>query len=326
MTIRTACRADLPAIMDIYARARAFMHQNGNPCQWGNSYPEQAVVERDIADSTCCVCIRTDSSTQQEHIEAVFTLAGGADPTYRHIEDGQWLSDAPYCTIHRLAVRSPGQGTASFCLRWAYRRCRNLRIDTHKDNTAMQRVITKNGFLYCGRIYASDGTPRLAYQKQTAVEPDRLLSLISRIHTAVSVFIKEELERQGLTELVSSHGNILHQLAEHGALPMKELALRINRDKSTTTVLVRKLEAAGYVSRCPSKTDNRSISIRLTAKGAEYTEATKTISQRLIGTCYQGFSPEEREQLYLLLSDIAENFQALHTAHTAAPAPHRNGN
>jgi len=39
-------------------------------------------------------------------------------------------------------------------------------VDTHRDNRVMQQIITSQGFTYCGIIYVSDGSPRLAYQKK----------------------------------------------------------------------------------------------------------------------------------------------------------------
>ena len=38
-------------------------------------------------------------------------------------------------------------------------------IDTHKDNIPMQRVLLRNGFVYCGIIHLENGDERIAYQK-----------------------------------------------------------------------------------------------------------------------------------------------------------------
>ena len=42
---------------------------------------------------------------------------------------------------------------------------------------------------------------------------------------------------------------------------------KINRDKSTTTVLVRKLESEGYIKGIPDPDDKRSRIVYLTEKG-----------------------------------------------------------
>ena len=88
----------------------------------------------------------------------------GEDPTYGEI-DGAWLSDGPYCTIHRVASRGEAHGLTGEIFHWCMDRCGHLRIDTHADNKPMQRAIEKFGFVYCGIIKAHDGTPRIAFEK-----------------------------------------------------------------------------------------------------------------------------------------------------------------
>lgn len=39
MNIRPAQPGDLPALLEIFAHARAFMAQTGNPTQWPATYP-----------------------------------------------------------------------------------------------------------------------------------------------------------------------------------------------------------------------------------------------------------------------------------------------
>lgn len=41
----------------------------------------------------------------------------------------------------------------------------SIKIDTHKDNKAMQRVLKKNNFTYCGIIYLEDNSERIAFEK-----------------------------------------------------------------------------------------------------------------------------------------------------------------
>lgn len=140
-----------------------------------------------------------------------------------------------------------------------------------------------------------------------------ITSLISRIHSLASDFLKFKLEQEKLPEFVSSHGNILFQLSQTEKLTMTELAKKINRDKSTTTVLVRKLSNAGFVERDKSTIDNRVVYIRLSQQGREYTNATAQISKELNETCYTGFSEKDKEAIFTLLLRIAENFSKSNT-------------
>ena len=96
--------------------------------------------------------------------QAVFAMIPGEDPTYQVIQ-GAWLNDRPYCAVHRVASRGEVRGLATRVLEWCLDQCGNVRIDTHDDNLPMQRVLEKNGFIKCGRIWAADGTPRVAFQK-----------------------------------------------------------------------------------------------------------------------------------------------------------------
>ena len=156
--IKKATRSQFSEIMEIYAQARRFMAQIGNPDQWGTAYPSEEMILRDIANGKCYV------NSENEQIRAVFYFAVEADPTYGVI-DGRWLNDAPYGVIHRIAVGESGKGAAAQCFDFAAQHCDNIRIDTHEKNIPMQRCLAKYGFTRCGTIYLEDGDPRIAYQK-----------------------------------------------------------------------------------------------------------------------------------------------------------------
>ena len=86
---------------------------------------------------------------------------------------------------------------------------------------------------------------------------DTSIAKVSQIHTLTAEFLKKRLAQCGFDDFVSSHGYILYQLSQNQGITMKELAAKINRDKSTTTVLVRKLEGAGLVKVTVDATDKR---------------------------------------------------------------------
>lgn len=161
ITVRAALPADINEIMRIYASARKYMAENGNPTQWGTGYPKRELLESDMAARQLYVCCTRDG-----RVRGVFMLAQGDDPTYAHIENGNWLNSEPYATIHRIASDGSARGIFDACLAFAQSVCRNLRADTHADNVIMQRALESHGFIHCGTIYVSDGTPRLAYQRK----------------------------------------------------------------------------------------------------------------------------------------------------------------
>ena len=158
MNIRLATENDLETILAMYAHARQFMRKTGNPNQWGDIHPLQELVEKDIQLGQSYIC------EDAEVPVGVFAFIVGEDPTYNVIENGQWLSDAPYGTIHRLASNGRAKGVAKACFEYCRERIPHLRVDTHEDNKVMQKVVTDFGFQYCGIIYVRDRSPRLAYE------------------------------------------------------------------------------------------------------------------------------------------------------------------
>lgn len=95
----------------------------------------------------------------------MFALIPGRDPTYDIIEDGAWLSDEEYSTIHRVAGDGRVNGVFDAALRFSLAQTPHIRIDTHEDNAVMRHLIEKNGFQRTGMIYCRDGSPRIAYER-----------------------------------------------------------------------------------------------------------------------------------------------------------------
>ena len=158
--IRKASREDLPRVEEIYAYARKFMEETGNPHQWGKTTPETTQLIDDIAKGDLYVL--TDNGI----IHGVFYFYIGTDPTYGVIEDGNWRSDTPYGTIHRIAGDGSG-GVLAAAVAFGKTKINHIRIDTHHDNQIMQRAIAKQGFSRSGIIYLEDGSPRIAYDLLT---------------------------------------------------------------------------------------------------------------------------------------------------------------
>lgn len=158
LNIRTAIDADLDRIMVIYKFAQDYMSKNGNPTQWGYSYPDEALIVSDIQQNICKVIF------DENGIHGVFALFDGTEPTYARIENGAWLNDETYITIHRIASDGQVHGLFQCAVDYCKNKSRNIRVDTHANNLTMQRAIEKNEFTRCGTIYVKDGSARIAYQ------------------------------------------------------------------------------------------------------------------------------------------------------------------
>lgn len=159
LSIRTADWKDLPEINLIYQYARKFMVEMGNPSQWGNKFPLESQIRKDIENRQFYV-VETSKG-----ICGVFALTIGPDSTYAKIEDGQWLSESEYGTIHRVAGNGTARGVFEAVIRFCEQRIQHLRIDTHKDNKIMQHLIEKHGFSRRGIIYAANGSARIGFEK-----------------------------------------------------------------------------------------------------------------------------------------------------------------
>lgn len=157
--IRLAVEADLDRLMAIFEKARAFMAATGNANQWINGYPQRELMAAEIAAAHCYVCQKESGD-----VVGTFCFIPGPDPTYARIEEGEWLDEAPYHVIHRLASDGTCKGIAEACINWCKEHSSCLRADTHADNKVLQHILTRHGFVRCGIIYVANGTPRIAYQ------------------------------------------------------------------------------------------------------------------------------------------------------------------
>ena len=140
MQIRKATIDDLDVIMSIYKDAQDFMIESGNPNQWGHFYPSEDLVREDISKGISYVIWERDNP------HGVFVLIDGLEPTYQYIENGKWMNEDPYVTLHRIASDGKLQGIFKSAIDYSKSISDNIRIDTHSNNVIMQKQIEKNGF------------------------------------------------------------------------------------------------------------------------------------------------------------------------------------
>lgn len=139
--IRLAQNQDFKEILMIYAYARKFMAEHGNPTQWGSTSPREEVLRNDIRQQQLYV-IENDA---KDKILGVFALIIGEDPTYQRIEQGSWKDESLYGTLHRVASAPGAHGILEQALDFSSGKITHLRIDTHEDNEVMQHLILKTG-------------------------------------------------------------------------------------------------------------------------------------------------------------------------------------
>ena len=160
LNIRKGTVADIDAVLAVYDAARSFMRASGNHSQWVGGYPAREDVLADIEAGNNYV-----GETEDGEIVMTFAFIIGEDPTYTVIEDGEWLNDRPYGTIHRIGTNGKRSGMMKACTEFCFKFTDNLRLDTHRDNRTMLEAAGRLGFRRCGIIYCRDGSPRIALQK-----------------------------------------------------------------------------------------------------------------------------------------------------------------
>jgi len=135
-----------------------------------------------------------------------------------------------------------------------------------------------------------------------------IVFLVAQLRDNAYEHVSAELKRLGMSDLAPSHGAILITLYRERALSLKELSIRINKKKSSTTELVGKLIHLGYVEKTTSTEDQRVKLVRLTFKSLVHKDDFRQLSETVNGRVYQGFSAEEQQQLTYLLGKALKNY------------------
>jgi len=155
---------DIDNVMKIIKKSQEYFKSQGID-QWQNNYPNNNVIQNDINNGHSYILIKDDK------IIATTAISFDGENTYNKI-DGKWLSENDYAVIHRIAVDKlyKGLGIGGKIIKEVEKLCKekevnSIKIDTHKDNKSMKRLLEKNGFEYCGIIYLDDGSERIAFEK-----------------------------------------------------------------------------------------------------------------------------------------------------------------
>ncbi|MFJ9030569.1 MarR family winged helix-turn-helix transcriptional regulator [Streptomyces sp. NPDC102274] len=122
------------------------------------------------------------------------------------------------------------------------------------------------------------------------------------LHAASRAF--DALYRPLLGELGLTYPQYLAMLAlwEHDVLTVKELGLALRLDSGTLSPLLKRLEAAGLVVRERSRSDERSVSVRLTTSGAALKRRARVLPETVLAST--GFDEGELTALHRTLGRL----------------------
>ena len=167
---RRAEEADIGALLEILEQAKEYLRSSGVD-QWQEGYPNREAIMADIAAG------RGWAFEHEGEIAGYECVSMEPEPCYLEIE-GRWLTEGEnYAVIHRAMAAGKFRHTSlsreMFSLAEdlaAGMGKQSVRVDTHRDNRAMNRLCGKLGYKFCGVVDLSSVDPahdslRNAYEK-----------------------------------------------------------------------------------------------------------------------------------------------------------------
>ena len=130
---------------------------------------------------------------------------------------------------------------------------------------------------------------------------DRVSFLTHRINARLQQVCNPVIAPYQL-DLYSSR--IIVALAEKGAMKVGELVDLMALPQSTMSHQLKRLEKDGYVLRTRSDTDNRTVVITLTAKGADVAEICNRLSDNIMASISEELNEDEIVILTQLLQRV----------------------
>ena len=151
--LRLATKDDIKTVMEIISDAKKYLKEQ-NSMQWNlpDGYPKKSDLLKDINNESCYLF------TMDDEIIGTMSIITTPDENYTEI-DGVWLTNNPYASIHRIAVKNSSHhknvGVKMLLEAEEIVKSKNIysiRIDTHNINIPMTKTILKSGYTYCGVI------------------------------------------------------------------------------------------------------------------------------------------------------------------------------
>ena len=114
-------------------------------------------------------------------------------------------------------------------------------------------------------------------------------------------------DKLGALGLQTVDGMVLRLVAREGRMCQEDIAKRVVLDKGTVARAVARLEEQGLVERAVPSQCRREKLVSLTGAGARTAQDIELVLQEWNRICYQGFTPQEREEYDAFLTRITEN-------------------
>ncbi|MGY3765981.1 GNAT family N-acetyltransferase [Vagococcus vulneris] len=165
--IRKGTIDDLARVREIIDNAIDILKERRIPQWQGKNQLTKDILAADVINNNNYVLIVNNK------IVGTAILQKKVEESYNRLLNGSWLNNNyHYATIHRFAIDSTvgERGMSHIFMGYLISEALRLgfsdiRIDTHEKNKAMQAVIKRAGFIFCGDIVLPiENGERLVYQ------------------------------------------------------------------------------------------------------------------------------------------------------------------
>lgn len=138
-----------------------------------------------------------------------------------------------------------------------------------------------------------------------AVEQMRAVTSLMRAQQIVIGELDEILRKHGLT-FARFEALVLLTFSRRGSLPLGKMGERLQVHPTSVTSIVRRLEAAGLVTRTPHPDDGRAVLCEITPEGRELVERA-TADLVAADFALSGLTDEQLEMLWSVLEPLRHN-------------------
>ncbi len=133
----------------------------------------------------------------------------------------------------------------------------------------------------------------------------RRIEYIGRLHHMAFRSVLQE------NSLPPAQVGALKVIIRSPGMSQRELADALRIQRATATVMLQKMEKAGFIDRRPDREDQRISRIYPTQTAVEQDTANKMALEAYFDRCFHDFSPQELEHLNTILTRLGENIRGV---------------
>jgi DNA-binding MarR family transcriptional regulator len=136
------------------------------------------------------------------------------------------------------------------------------------------------------------------------VNETNFLYSITCIRQRLFKFLERELADRNISGVAPSHGDVLFALDQNECQTVQDVAKYTNKDKSTISSVLNRLETNGYIRKDKDTTDARITNLTLTPKAKKLKPVLFEISGKMNARIFESLSTAEKETLFELIEKI----------------------